>query len=43
LRTESLEDLTEQELDDLVAAFKLREQKTGALYRILYPLIEKQL
>ena len=43
LRTESLEDLTEQELNDLIAAFKLREQKTGALYRILYPLIEKQL
>lgn len=43
LRTESLEDLTDLELEDLVAAFKLREQKTGALYRILYPLIEKQL
>ena len=43
LRTESVEDLTDQELEDLVAAFKLRQNKTGALYRILYPLIEKQL
>ena len=43
LRTESLEDLTDEELADLVTAYKLREQKTGALYRILYPLIEKQL
>ena len=43
MRSESVEELTDQELEDLVAAYKLRADRSNALYRILYPLIEKQL
>ena len=39
----NIENLTQQEVDDLMTAFKLREQNRNSLYRFLYPLIKGQL
>lgn len=42
-RGETLEKLEPEQYEALVKAFQIREQKTGALYRILFPLIKGQL
>lgn len=42
-RGETLEKLDPEQYDALVTAFKIREQHTGTLYRILFPLIKGQL
>lgn len=42
-RGETLEKLDPEQYEALVAAFKLRERKSGALYRFLFPLIKGQL
>lgn len=42
-RGETLEKLEPEQYEALVKAFKIREQKTGSLYRFLFPLIKGQL
>lgn len=42
-RGETLEKLDPEQYEALVTAFKLREQKSGSLYRFLFPLIKGQL
>ena len=42
-RGETLEKLDPEQYEALVTAFKMREQNSGTLYRILFPLIKGQL
>jgi putative cardiolipin synthase len=42
-RSENLAGLSDEEFNDLMEAFQMRKEKSNTLYKIMYPLLEKQL